>query len=510
MAAPLVEDQSARIAFLLSPRTHGGVAPTRIDTHACVIVLAGDRAYKLKRAVAYSFMDYGSLAKREAATRAELRLNRRTAPDLYLGIQPIVASGAGDLALGPLIDDPDAPAPADADIRDWLVVMRRFRQDALFDAIARAGKLTWPLLEDLTDAAARLHQAAERAPPEAFDAREVARLAAENVELIRAFPDLFPAQAVDRLEKAIARALERAGPAIDARARAGHTRLCHGDLHLRNAVLIDGRATLFDCVEFNPRYATTDTLYDLAYLIMDLDHRGLGAAANRVFNRYLDTTGDRRGLIALPLYLSVRAQIRAKVTAAGAEEAPDMATAQAMRAEARAYFDLARTYLDPAPASLTAIGGLSGSGKSTRARAMARGLGPAPGAVVLRSDRIRKDRFGVSEADRLGPDAYRPAVSIAVYDTLVERAEALLGEGMAVIADATFLHPDSRAAIQAVAARAGVAFDGIWLEAPEARIRARLSARARAGADASDADVAVFDRQLEEDPGPITWRREPG
>lgn len=509
MAAPLVEDQSATFAFLFSPEAHGGETPKRIDTHACAIALAGSRAYKIKRAVAYSFMDYGSLAKREAAARAEVRLNRRTAPDLYLGVQPVVRRDDGGLALGPLIADPAAPGPAGADVRDWLVVMRRFEQDALFDAIARAGKLTWPLLEDLTDAAARLHEKAERAPADAFDAREVARLAAENVEMIRAFPSIFPAARTDRLEAAVEAALDRAGAAVNARARAGRARVCHGDLHLKNAVLIDGRATLFDCIEFNPRYATTDTLYDLAYLIMDLDHRGLGAAANRVFNRYLDTTGDRLGLGALPVYLSVRAQVRAKVTAAAADEM-DGPDARAAREEARGYFDLAHAYLVPAEAGLTAIGGLSGSGKSTRARAMARGLGPAPGAVVLRSDRIRKERFGAAETDRLPAEAYDGAVSVAVYRTLYERAEALLRDGIAVIADATFLHPESRRAIEAVAARAGAAFDGIWLEVPEARVRARLTARARAGADASDADVAVFERQLREDPGPISWRREAG
>lgn len=499
-------DQSKAVAALFDPATHGGTVPDRIDTHACHVALAGDRAYKMKRAVSYAFLDYGTPALRRQAVQDELVLNRRTAPDLYLGLVPLIETADGAVVLGAL--DVTGEAPDDIPAREWLIAMRRFPQDALLDSLADRGALDWSILSELADGIAAFHQATAPAPATAFDAAEVARLIDENIAMMREFPSILSEGDVDALARQAAQALSRLGPVIDARAAAGHVKRCHGDLHLKNVVLWQGRPTLFDCIEFSTRYATTDTFYDLAFLLMDLDHRRMGDAANRVFNRYLETSGDRQGIAAMPLYLSVRAQVRAKVGAASAAHAtgPD---ADAQADEARAYLRLAQSYLIIATPGLTAIGGLSGSGKSTRARDMARALGPAPGAVVLRSDQIRKARFGKPETERLPPEAYTPAVSRAVYDALYQKAAAALSEGFHVIADATFLHPDSRTAVEAVAKAGGVSFDGIWLDVSRETAEARIATRQAECADASDADCAVLARQLQEDTGPITWRRIP-
>lgn len=499
-------DQTQAVAALFDPANHGGVRPDRIDTHACHVALAGDRAYKMKRAVTYAFLDYGTPALRRQAVRDELALNRRTAPEIYLGLVPLLENAEGELVFGAL--DAAGEASETVPAREWLIAMRRFPQQALLDSLADRGALDWPILAELADGIAAFHAATPPAPPEAFDAGEVGRLLAENIAMMREFPAILPEAEVDALEQEAAAALSRLGPVIDARAAAGQVKRCHGDLHLKNVVLWQGHPTLFDCIEFSTRYATTDVFYDLAFLLMDLDHRRLGDAANRVFNRYLESSGDRRGIAALPLYLSVRAQVRAKVGAASAAHAEGV-EARAQAEEAAAYLALARRYLAPSTPGLTAIGGLSGSGKSTRARQMARALGPTPGAVLLRSDQLRKARFGQPETERLPPEAYRTEVSRAVYAELYEKAAAALAEGFHVIADATFLHPDSRRLIQAVAEKAGVPFDGIWLDVSRETAEARIAARLAEGADASDADCAVLARQLQEDTGPISWRRIP-
>lgn len=498
------QDQKDAVAALFNPANHGGIAPDRIDTHACFVALAGDRAYKMKRAVSYAFLDYGTPALRRQAAIDELALNRRTAPDIYLGLVPLIEGPNGGLTFGAL--DSDGAAPETIPAREWLIAMRRFPQDQLLDRLADSGALDWPILAELADGIAAFHAATPAAPANAFDAREVETLIAENIAMMRDFPAVLDPAEVDALEQDALTTLQRLAPVIDARAAAGHVKRCHGDLHLKNVVLWQGRPTLFDCIEFSTRYATTDVFYDLAFLLMDLDHRSMGDAANRVFNRYLEASGDRNGIAAFPLYLSIRAQVRAKVGAASASHAERQA-AQSLAEEARAYLALARHYLTPAQPGLTAIGGLSGSGKSTKARAMARGLGPAPGAVVLRSDQIRKARFHRKETDRLPPEAYASEISVAVYAEMMEKAAAALTEGFHAIADATFLHPDSRRLIEETARQAAVPFHGIWLDVSRETAAARIEQRVAENADASDADTQVLARQLRADLGQITWRR---
>jgi aminoglycoside phosphotransferase family enzyme/predicted kinase len=488
-----VEDQSAVEAFLADPATHGGRPVERVDTHGSMVFLAGRRAYKVKRAVRFPYMDYGTLARRRAMCQAEVRLNRRTAPGLYLGVAAIHPTPGGALALGPVGAQPEEAI-------EWVVVMRRFDEATLFDRLAQAGRLTTALMLTLAVEVAAFHRAAE--PCRGGGAAVMRATAAESLAELADAPEIFDPARVERLRRESRRALRRVGGLLDRRAAEGRVRQCHGDLHLRNICLVRGRPTLFDGIEFNEDFSVIDVLYDLAFLLMDLDHRGLRPFANRVLNRYLQVTGDIDGLAALPIFLATRAAVRAKVGASNAALQVDPARQAALQEEARAYLDGALAYLEPAAARLIAVGGLSGSGKTTLAFGLAPSLGPPPGAIVLRSDVIRKQLAGTAETARLPPEAYRPEVGARVYGELGRRAAGVLAAGYTAIADAVFGTADQRAAIAAVARRAEVPFTGLWLDAGPATLLRRVSSRA---GDASDADVAVVGRQLQAVRTPIDW-----
>ncbi|MCC6466945.1 MAG: AAA family ATPase [Alphaproteobacteria bacterium] len=500
---PAAEDQSAQIALLLDPATHGGDGPRRIDTHGAIVVLAGDRVLKMKRAVRFPFLDYSTPERRRAACAKELAINRRTAPELYLGVRPILAGPGGRPQLGPRGEG----APQQGAI-DWVVEMRRFDDDALLDQRARDGRLDEATMLSLADAVAGFHRAAARRP-EHGGRSAMARIVEGIVEGLEGDAAL-DAGKVARFRGASASRLAHDGALLDARRDAGYARHGHGDLHLGNVCLWRGRPTLFDAIEFDDRIASGDVLYDLAFLLMDLAHRGLDRLANAAFNRYLvravhdDGVDALAGLGALPLFLACRAGIRAQVSLAAARAQPDAAQAEARRAEARAYLDLALDCLDPPPPRLVAIGGISGTGKSTLAHAIAPALGARPGAVVLRSDVFRKLLSGADLFQRLPQSAYAAAVTEQVFDALARAAEIVLDAGHAAVADAVYLMPAQRDRIAAVAHRRGVAFAGLWLEAPQAELERRVTDRRH---DVSDAGAEVVRWQSGLDPGRLDWSR---
>jgi hypothetical protein len=293
-------------------------------------------------------------------------------------------------------------------------------------------------------------------------------------------------------------------PLLRGRGREGYVRHCHGDLHLRNIVEIDGSPLLFDAIEFDDRLATIDVLYDLSFLLMDLGKRGLGRHANFVLNAFLDeegSTGNLVGLATLPLFLSMRATIRAKVELARARMAPH-SQADAAREEARIYFELAQRFLAPAATRLIAVGGLSGTGKSAVARALAPSVGAFPGAVHVSSDVERKRLFGVAPRERLPARAYAPEISDQVYAVCRKRALMALEGGQAVIVDAVHAKKEEREALVALAAQMRIPFTGLWLEAPSPVLRDRIAART---GDVSDATPEVVDVQLGYDIGPQSF-----
>jgi predicted kinase len=278
-------------------------------------------------------------------------------------------------------------------------------------------------------------------------------------------------------------------------------RRCHGDLHLRNIYLTENGPRLFDCIEFNDQLATVDVLYDLAFLLMDLWHRHLRDNANLAMNRYLDLTGDAEAIAVLPFFMALRAAVRAHVTASQIELGADKSTS--LRKEAQSYFNLAIALLGPPLPVLIAIGGLSGSGKSTIAEALAAHVGRAPGARIFESDRIRKAMFGVGATERLPVEAYQPEISDVVYNTLCDKAAAALTCRGSVIVDAVFDKPSSRNLIERVGKALGVPFVGIWLRADHSTLASRIEARRHS---ASDATLEVLDMQEARDAGTVHWK----
>lgn len=491
------ELQQPAIDFLADPASYGlspGTKIERIDTHCASVFLAGERAFKLKRAVRFAYLDFSTLALREQSCRTELAINRRTAPGIYLGLRKITRGSDGTLGFD-----------GTGEVLDWVIEMKRFDQSLLFDQMAGEGRLTVALMQELADIIWQFHRSLDPAT-RAEGAARFARVMEGNLgELKRASADgVLEAATIDRANSACREALQSVATLLDRRAEAGMVRRCHGDLHLRNICLWEGRPTLFDAIEFSEELATIDLLYDLAFLLMDLEHRGARDLSNRVFNRYLDRGEDEDGLAALPLFMATRAVIRAHVSASTAQRQGESSEAKTSREQSRRYLDLALRLLQPSKPHLIAIGGLSGTGKSTLAYRLAPALGRAPGARVLRSDVIRKRLRGVAPETRLPDSAYGPETTQAVYASLAAATGSALRTGSIAIADAVFARAEERAGIEAVAREASVGFIGLWLEAPASLLEQRVEQRQ---ADASDATVGVVRRQQEYDTGPLGWAR---
>ena len=479
--------------LLADPATHGGQPVERIDTHISAVFLAGDRVWKLKKAVRLPFLDFSTAELRHAACEAELAVNRPLAPDLYLGLAAVTRQADGGLA----VDGPGQPV-------DWLVVMRRFDQACQFDRLALAGRLTRAHVVGLTGQLARAHAAA--APRHDQGGAEAMAWIIDNGGECFAthVPGVFAADAVADLVAAQRRALAEHSGLLAARRHDGKVRRGHGDLHLANVCLHDGHPTAFDAIEFSEALGCVDVLYDLAFLVMDLVRYGQKRLASFALNHYLDHSGEWDGLPVLPLFLSCRAAVRAHVSASIAAAIPDLADRARRLEAARDYFALARALLVPAPARLVAVGGLSGSGKSRMARELAPFLGTPPGAVVLRTDVLRKRLAGLAPETPLPPEAYTAEASRRTYDELGRRAGLLLAAGYSVVADAVFARADERDAIAGLAKRAGLPFAGAWLEADPAVMAARIAGRQ---GNASDATVAVLESQLGYDLGRLDWAR---
>jgi aminoglycoside phosphotransferase family enzyme/predicted kinase len=489
----MTAEQDAVLAFLADPATHGGVAPLRIDTHGSIVFLAGERVLKLKRAVAFSYMDYATPARRAAMCRAELAANRRIAPSLYRGVLAI--RRRGDRLI--LASDDEAAAAGEA--LDWVVEMRRFPPGAEFDALAARGALDPELVRRLAVRVARFHASAPVAPGHG-GAAGLGAVIAENRREFAREAGILDRGLSERLDRACVAELERLAPLLDRRVREGRVRHCHGDLHLGNVCLFEGEPTPFDAIEFNPAIANIDTLFDLAFLLMDLEMRASRAHAGAAFNAYLEIAPETDGLAALPLMLALRAGIRAHTRAAASGAQRDAAQRAALAADSRRHLEAAAGFLESPAPRLVAIGGVSGTGKSTLARGLAPELGGAPGAAILRSDALRKELAGVEPTAPLGPEHYTPEASVRVYATLMARAAAILSAGRGVVLDAVFRRPAERQGAAALAAAAGCRFDGLWLEAERGVAAGRIAGRRD---DASDATVAVLDRQLASDPGRV-------
>ena len=490
----MTQAQDEIFKLLVTPAAYGENASgriTRIDTHAAAVFLTGDHAWKIKRAVRFPFLDFSTLDKRKAVLEAEIEANKPFAPELYLGLVPITQEN-GRLALG-----------GKGEVIEWALKMRRFDETQTLDHLANKGKIDIGTMDRLARNIAAAHERAPMVEATPWIAA-LGEYIQQNYDAFRDHSKLFAQEDAARLTQTSRDALTKLRPLLEARGRLGLIRRGHGDLHLGNIAMIEGEARPFDALEFDPLVASGDLLYDLAFLLMDLVERKLDAAANTVLNAYFAATrrdADIEALAALPLFMSLRAAIRAKVTAAKIADA-DTAKRDGLAREAKTYFIVACKLIAPPSPRLLAVGGLSGTGKSVLARGLAPHIAPAPGALLLRSDVERKAMFVVAETDRLPADAYAPEVTARVYGSLAEKAKRAITAGHSAIVDAVFAKPQERAIITDLAAREKLAFTGLFLTADTATRIARVGKRVN---DASDANMEIARKQEEYDLGTLDW-----
>jgi len=453
-----------------------------IDTACAHVFLAKDAAWKMKRHADLGYANFVSADHRKWALDRELEFNRAAAPDIYRAVRTITREAAGGFAID-----------GAGEVVDHVLEMRRFDETQVL--AARPEAVTGDLAEALGRMIAGFHAEAPLRPQGGLTA--LSFTVGSNASLLRdTCPGLDPAR-VETLIALTEAELERQAPALAHRSAAGFARRCHGDLHLGNILVEAGRPILFDCIEFNDLLSDIDVQYDLAFLLMDLDFRGRRDAAVRALSGYMDQAARSfpgeiwDGLASLPLMLSVRAGVRAHVSA----HSGDTALAQA-------YVEAGIAHLSPLPPVLVAVGGLSGSGKSHFSRAAAPRLGASPGALILRTDEIRKRLAGMAPTDPMPREAYTPDAQARTYDAMIDQARAALEAGRAVVLDATFLDPGLRARVAALAAECGVPFRPAWMDAPVEVLEARVAGRT---GDASDATVAVLREQVAKLERPADW-----
>ena len=478
-----------------------GVVPEVVQTHISTVILAGEAAYKLKKPVRLPFLDFSTLAQRHFFCEEELRINRRTAPQLYLDVLPVT----GTLE-APVIGGQGAPV-------EWLLHMRRFDGAGEFKALATAGRLQAVQIDALAAHLAAFHLGLPPVDPvQAPDVTPVAEVrdvlqaprkdawhwAAASLDEIAADP-LRPAsctpEAVAAVRAALGDQFTRLVPLIALRRAAGFERECHGDLHLGNLVDWQGTVLAFDAIEFDASLRCIDIVNDVAFTFMDLLAADLPALAWRFINAWAEATGDYEGLVLLRAFAAGRALVRAKVALLSGGHSAGFAR----------YWALAERLVQPLPAPrLVLTMGLSGSGKSTVAQFLAEALG----AVRVRSDVERKRLHGLAPTARPLPGSglYARDATVRTYARLATLAEVLLAAGLPVVLDAAFLLQDEREALRQLALRLGVPFALVRCVAPDAVMRARIVARTQAGADPSDATPDVLDlQQRVQHPVPGDW-----
>jgi aminoglycoside phosphotransferase family enzyme/predicted kinase len=450
----------------------GADAEKTIDTACAHVFLGPDVALKIKRHDDLGYVDFSTVERRLWALERELEFNRPAAPDIYRAVRTITREADGSLAI-------DGKGEA----IDHLLEMRRFDEGAVLSA--RPEAVDGTLAELLGRTIAGFHATAPLRPAGGLTA--LSWTIGSNAGLLRDIAVLDQGR-VETMIALTEAELERQAPLLAHRSASGFARRCHGDLHLGNILLEGGQPVLFDCIEFSDLLTDLDIQYDLAFLIMDLDFRGRRDAGVRALSAYMDEAARTfpaeiwDGLIALPLMLAVRAAVRAHVAAHSGEPK-----------QSAAYIEAAIAHLAPPPPVLAAVGGLSGSGKSRFSRGIAPGLGASPGALILRTDEVRKRLANIPPTQAMDPSAYSPEFYARTYDTMIDNARAALKAGRAVVLDATFIDPALRVRAEALAKEVGAPFKAAWLDAPVEVLEARVAGRQ---GDASDATVEVLHEQV--------------
>ncbi|MDH3220380.1 MAG: AAA family ATPase [Gammaproteobacteria bacterium] len=486
---PGADDDNARalIAALANPEVFDH--PVRhirlIETHISWVILTGDFAYKIKKPVSFGFLDFSTLPKRRFYCEEELRLNRRFAPDIYLELVEIRGSETSPRMHG------------DGEVIEYAIKMIEFPQRCLLSDFAARNELDSGIIDAIADRLSEIHAASARAQPDAGfgNAAQVAKWSDENlVHIAGAIPAQFLPNSYFSLKR-----WYRENPqllaAVDARKRDGFVRECHGDLHLGNMAMIDGRVTFFDCIEFNPELRWIDTVSEAAFVAMDLHARGYPACCWRFLNRYFANTGDYAATELLRYYFVYRALVRAKVEALRVDQQScDRDGHREYFAPAIDYIELAHQWAGSHRAGLIVMHGLSGSGKSTVAARLVEALG----AIQIRSDVERKRLFYYAATDDSGSGLnqgiYSAEATQATYRRLADLAAKIIEAEFTVIVDATLLHESQRRRFLEIESSHSFGRVIVDCEAPEAELRKRIVEREN---DPSEANLDVLEKQLQ-------------
>ncbi|HAJ92265.1 MAG TPA: aminoglycoside phosphotransferase [Gammaproteobacteria bacterium] len=467
--------------------THETDAIRLVETHCAWVLLTGQYVYKVKKPVNFGFLDFSTLEKRHFYCTEEVRLNRRFAPDIYLGVVTITGTPAQ-----PQLD-------GNGELLDYAVRMRQFPDNGLLSQLAASQALEAAHIDQLVRTLGDFHRDASRATAaDSFgDPAHTHHWVRENFQHIQ--PLLTPADKPDTVEPLRQWSegeYARLTGLLQARKDAGSIRECHGDLHLGNITLIDGRVTPFDCIEFNPELRWIDVFSEVAFLLMDLDDHGQTQFANRFLNGYLQDCGDYAGLEVLRYYRVYRAMVRAKVAILTRQQAEqgsvehDQASGEYQR-----YVGLAQTYTMPDQAVMVITRGLSGSGKSTVAREFCE----RTGVIQLRSDVERKRLAGLSatESSRsdTGTGLYTADRTANTYQHLGALAKTVLAAGYSVIVDATFLKREQRDRFRTLAAATATPFLVLECVAENSELEHRILSRNANRDDASEATLEVLHAQ---------------
>lgn len=457
-----------------------------VQTHASYVFLTGNYAYKVKKNVNYGFLDYSTLAKRKFFLSEELRLNQKIAPELYLEVMPISQHG-------------DRFVLANSDnIVEYTLKMRAFAEEDLFSSLVKIDRLNCDRFRELGEIVAKFHQDAETNEyiSKFGTAANIQAAFAENyqqsqkyvgqvqtreqLEATKVYTDSFFTEREDLLK---------------ARVKEGKIKECHGDLHLNNICLWHNQILLFDRLEFNEFFRFVDTMYDIAFIVMDLEAKKKQEFANAFLNSYLESSGDWTGLLVLPLYLSRQAYVRAKVNSFLLDDPyVNENEKQTARKIARDYYQLAYQYTQTKSGSLILMSGLSGSGKSTVAKTIARNQG----AIQIRSDAVRKHLAGIPLTESGSDRLYTAAMTEKTYERLLELGLVLVKAGYTVILDAKYDRLDLRQPVIAQATENNLTLKIIHCTAPESVLRDRLNQRQHDISDAT-ADLIVTQQAATED-----------
>ncbi|MEO8751084.1 MAG: AAA family ATPase [Casimicrobiaceae bacterium] len=486
-AGVMASDQERLVAALADPRRFAPPCAkvTVLQTHISYVLLTGRYAFKIKKAVNLGFLDFTTIASRRFFCEQELRLNRRLAPALYLDVVAIT----GTLA---------APAVGGSGaVLEYAVKMREFPQEALASLVLARGELAQTDIDTLAAKVAAFHAGSERAPPASGfgNADAVLQTALANFDVLRSgAASLAERSVVEMLAAWTLQEHAACAPALVARQHDGFVRECHGDLHLGNIAVIDGEVTIFDCIEFSDAMRWIDVMSEIAFTAMDLADRGRTGLSHRFVNAYLEITGDYAGLAVLRFYLVYRALVRAKIALLRANQVPAGEDRSSLLAERDGYLRLAQGYARAPTPAIVITHGVSGCGKTTLSQTLLEQVG----AVRIRTDIERKRLHGIAPLahGEVVAGLYSRDATRRTYDRVLAIAAGVVAAGFVALVDGTFLQRRQRDRFRALAQERGIPFVVVAFAASDAALRKRVVERARHGADASDADVAVLEYQL--------------